>query len=130
MTAFAVALVGGCATADVTTPPSTLPLGRVQGVVTNLSDPSPPIGGPASEVYLFHTPEAPRSEAVRRAPITGGPQTFAFSVDSVPAGRYYLQACIEVGNGRACAPYTEYPGGPPLAFDVRAGAVTSVRVLF
>lgn len=131
VTLLATALtIGACAAADVTTPATTSPLGSVRGVVTNLASPSPPVGGPGSEAYLFRDPDAPRTEAVRHAPITGGPQTFDFAVDSVPPGRYYLQACLEVGYGRACAPYTQHPGGPPLALEVRPGAVTTIHVLF
>lgn len=128
---LATALVGAaCASGDVTTPAPTAALGRVQGVVTNLANPSPPIGGPGSAVYLVRGPDDPRTDAVRQAPITGGPQSFDFAVDSVPPGRYYLQACLETGYGRACAPYTQRPGGPPLAIDVRPGAVTAIHVLF
>ena len=127
--ALAALAAFACSSPAPTTPAAPAP-GAVRGVVTDLAVAGPPTGGPGSEAYLLPGPDAPRTEAVRRAPVTGGPRSFEFALDSVPPGRYYLQACLEVGRGRACAPYTHQLGGQPAPIDVRAGAVTTIAVLF
>ena len=129
--ACGVACAAACTSSDPAAPATPPAHGGVSGVVTDLAAAGPPIGGPGSEVYLFRTADTPRkSEAVRHAPVTGGPGTFHFALDSVPPGRYYLQACLQIGHGPSCAPYTRYLGGAPEAIDVRAGAVTQIAVLF
>lgn len=126
--------LAACAGPGPTTPdprPDPFPgAGGVRGVVIDLAGPSAGIGGAGSAVYLLRSPDDRRTEAVHRAPITGRSPRLQFSVDAVPPGRYYLEACVEIGHGRACAPYTERSGGPWAPVDVRPGAVTDVTVLF
>ena len=122
--------VAACAGAAPTAPDPRTTASGVRGVVVDLSNVDTSIGGPGSEVYLLHSPEDRRTDAVRHAPITGRSPRFRFTVDSVPPGRYYLEACVDLGRGRACAPYTQRSGGPWALVDVRPGAVTDVTVLF
>lgn len=124
---LAAVLVAACSTDDPAAP-STDPNGTLRGTVTVVGDPAPPSAG--SRVYLLADPDAPRSAAVRTGTLEGGPRVYTFALDAVPAGRYYVQACLQLGSSTGCTFYVRTVGEEPAPVDVRPGAVTELAVRF
>lgn len=115
-------LLSGCAEESVG-----VVAGSIEGTVTVVGDPLPVGNG---ELFLERDPDAPREDAVRRVSLAGGPQVYTFVLEDVPAGTYYLEACLSFPAGRGCAPYTVSPQGDPSPVRVRGGQSTQLQISF
>jgi hypothetical protein len=109
--------------------PSAPAVGGLAGVVTVVGDRLPD-GGTGGELYVLRSPDAPKSDAVHREPLQGGPRAYAFALDAVAPGTYYLEACLRFAAGSGCAPYTTGAGGNATAVVVQRGRVTRVVLSF
>lgn len=103
--------------------------GTLSGRVNAIGDVLPD-GNAVGEIYLLRTSDTPRTEALRREPLQGGPREYTFSLAALEPGTYYLEACIRYAAGAGCAPYSTDSGGNSTAVKVWPGQTTTVEIRF
>lgn len=123
--AFSSTLVLSSCSADPAGPAE----GRLTGAVTVVGDLLPD-GNGSGEVFLLPGPDASKTDALRREALRGGPHAYSFSLDAVPPGTYYLEACLRFAAGLGCAPFTTDSRGNPTPVEVRSGRHTEVQIRF
>jgi hypothetical protein len=109
--------------------PSAPAVGGLAGIVTVVGD-ALPDGAAGGELYVLRSPDARKGDAVHRASLQGGPRSYAFVLDAVTPGTYYLEACLRFAAGVGCAPYATDARGDATAVVVQRGRVTRVVLSF